>query len=112
VHDRLHVSNNPSAVALDTYLEGLCGDLAASAQVHCAINSDAIIVPSTQAVALGLIVTELMLNVAKHAGGSDVRLEVGARSRPVAWSLPSGTTVAAFAQDSIPSRTPVSVCAL
>lgn len=81
VHDRLYDGNSPSAVSLDAYLWGLCDDIAANAGIRHTVNADPIIVPSAQAVSLGLIVTELLLNAAKHAGtGAGTRVEVSARA--------------------------------
>jgi len=81
VHDRLYDGNSPSAVSLDAYLWGLCDDIAANTGIHHAVDADPVIVPSAQAVSLGLIVTELLLNAAKHAGtGRETRVEVGARA--------------------------------
>jgi two-component sensor histidine kinase len=81
VHDRLYDGDSPSAVSLDTYLWGLCDDVATNAGVQHAVDAEPIVVLSTQAVSIGLIVTELLLNAAKHAGtGSATRVEVGART--------------------------------
>jgi two-component sensor histidine kinase len=71
VHDRLYRSEMPDAVALDDYLDHLCADLgaalrgAAGARVECAVAP--LRVAPDRAVALGLIVAEVVANAFRHA---------------------------------------------
>ena len=80
VHDRLNDSENPAAVAFDVYLKGLCADVAVNAGFRYTVEADSVVLPTSSAVPLGLIATELLLNAAKHdVGDGEVRVDVAAR---------------------------------
>lgn len=71
VHRSLYTSENVGAVALDIYLGALIDDLqrtgGASPEITVATQLEAISVTADQAVALGVIVTELVSNALKYA---------------------------------------------
>jgi len=71
VHRRLYTSDDVQSVALDQYLEALAEDLRQSADSGDAasllLDAEALEVDPDRAVAVGVIVTELVLNALKHA---------------------------------------------
>lgn len=71
VHRRLYTSEDVQSVALDQYLEALVADLRASAEEGTAdqltLSAEPIEVDPDKAVAVGVIVTELVLNAVKYA---------------------------------------------
>jgi two-component sensor histidine kinase len=71
VHASLYRASSTGEVDFSTYLEKLCGRLAASLldgeRVHIEVAADPVAAPLEEAVALGLIVNELVTNAAKHA---------------------------------------------
>ena len=83
VHRRLYTSDDVSHVEMDQYLQGLVEDLQRSVgaqDVSCAIklSADRARVETDKAVAIGLVVNELVTNAAKYAypgrGGGEVRV--------------------------------------
>jgi two-component sensor histidine kinase len=71
VHRSLYTSENVGAVALDVYLGALIDDLqrtgGASSDINVTTDLRAVFVTADQAVALGVIVTELVSNALKYA---------------------------------------------
>ncbi len=69
VHRRLYTSDDVGSVALDQYLKSLVDDLAGSAQDGTVVTlaAEPCEVDPDRAVAVGVIVTELILNAMKHA---------------------------------------------
>jgi two-component sensor histidine kinase len=71
VHRRLYTSDDVQSVALDQYLKALVDDLRNSAQDGEAgsltLQAEPIEVDPDKAVAVGVVVTELVLNALKHA---------------------------------------------
>jgi two-component sensor histidine kinase len=71
VHASLYRASSTGEVDFSTYLEKLCSRLAASLldgeRVHIEVAADPVAAPLEEAVALGLIVNELVTNAAKHA---------------------------------------------
>jgi len=72
VHRRLYGSQTITTIPLDDYLSGLLGDLSRSSE-HTAsadllsLQAERIEVDADQAIALGMIVTELVINAFKYA---------------------------------------------
>jgi two-component sensor histidine kinase len=74
VHRRLYTSDDVQSVALDQYLEALAGDLRRStdslekdAVDMLSLEAEPVIVEPDRAVAVGVIVTELVINAQKYA---------------------------------------------
>jgi len=71
VHASLYRASSTGEVDFSTYLEKLCSRLASSLldgeRVHIEVAADPVAAPLEEAVALGLIVNELVTNAAKHA---------------------------------------------
>ena len=91
----LKASGNGEAIEVKTYLTKLCETLAESmigenSAITLKVVCDAGSVPSEQAVSLGLIVTELVMNALKHAfkhGVTDGRVTVGFEVKNADWKL-------------------------
>lgn len=112
VHKRLYTSDDVRTVALDNYLHALVADIGASANEEgwLSLAADPVVLDPDRAVAVGVIVTELIINAMKHAyasgngpvrvalhasSGSDIRLCVeddgtGSRSRSAEGSTGLG----------------------
>ncbi len=71
VHRRLYTSDDVQSVALDQYLKGLVEDLRSSAEEgeshRILLDAQAVEVDPDRAVAVGVVVTELVLNAMKYA---------------------------------------------
>jgi two-component sensor histidine kinase len=78
MQEHLHVSEPGTSIDLGSYLSRLCETLAASMigdsrPVSLQVNVERGTATSTQAVSIGLIVTELVMNALKHAFPGDRR---------------------------------------
>ncbi|MGX9178492.1 sensor histidine kinase [Mesorhizobium sp. BHbdii] len=116
VHKRLYTSDDVRTVALDSHLHALVADIGASAAAGngwLSLAADPVAVDPDRAVAVGVIVTELIINVMKHAypsgkgpvrvalhapSGSDIRLcveddGIGTRSRSAEGSTGLGQLI-------------------
>ncbi|MGK9204416.1 sensor histidine kinase [Sinorhizobium meliloti] len=116
VHKRLYTSDDVRTVALDNYLHALVADIGASAaggNGWLSFAADPVVIDPDRAVAVGVIVTELIINAMKHAypsgngpvrvalhapSGSDIRLCVeddgpGSRSRSAEGSTGLGQLI-------------------
>jgi len=111
VQRHLHVSGAAGPVAMAPYLTTLCESLKSSMigedrPATLKVSSDAGSVTSREAVSLGLIVTELILNALKHAfsgDSTDRQIDVGFDVSGTNWRLSVtdngiGTPVGVFAQ--------------
>ena len=72
VHRRLYTSQDVKSVSLDQYLAALVQDLQRSSGVNGAaasltLTADPITIDPDRAVAVGIVVTELVINALKHA---------------------------------------------
>ena len=94
VHRRLYRSEMVEAVEMDRYLDELIGELKTSLGPEwedcLQLEVETVSIPTDRAVAIGLVLTELVINVAKYAyGGSPgpVRVSFGASEREVALTV-------------------------
>ncbi|WP_159715707.1 sensor histidine kinase [Geminicoccus flavidas] len=71
IHEQLYRSGDIASVAFDDYLTGLCNDVVASLsqpeQVTFTLKAGHFVLPTDQAVRLGLIAVELLTNALRHA---------------------------------------------
>jgi chemotaxis protein methyltransferase CheR len=72
VQQHLHTVDGIDQIEVGAYLTKLCGSLASSMvsegqPIDIAVTADAGVIPSKDAISIGLIVTELMINAIKYA---------------------------------------------
>ncbi|MEW6644132.1 MAG: CHASE3 domain-containing protein [Pseudomonadota bacterium] len=84
VHRRLYTSHDLKSVMLNQYLEALLEDLRRSAEGNrmsrLTLTSEAIEIDPDRAVAIGIIVNELVMNAVKYAypdGAGPIHVEIG-----------------------------------
>jgi two-component sensor histidine kinase len=86
VHARLNAVGNVTDVEMGSYLGALCEDAARSGMIDAAncrvkIDADALVLPTSRATSVALIVTELLMNVAKYCGQAATIAHVVVRLR-------------------------------
>jgi chemotaxis protein methyltransferase CheR len=94
VQQQLQASGHGEPIELGPYLSRLCGALAASmigdnGAITLKVEANAGTVVSGEAVSIGLIVAELVINALKHAfpGGNEGRILVGYAADGANWRL-------------------------
>jgi two-component sensor histidine kinase/CheY-like chemotaxis protein len=94
VHRRLYTSHDLKSVLLNQYLEALLGDLRRSAEGNrmsrLTLNAEPIEIDPDQAVAIGIIVNELVMNAVKYAypdGAGPIHVDVGVAGDQVVLAI-------------------------
>jgi two-component sensor histidine kinase len=94
VHRRLYTSHDLKSVLLNQYLEALLEDLRRSAEGNrmsrLTLQSDAVEIDPDRAVAIGIIVNELVMNAVKYAypdGAGPIHVELHAKGNDVELSI-------------------------
>ena len=95
VQSHLHATAGIEEIEVSSYLSQLCGGLAASMiaesqQISLEVTADEGVIGSAEAVSLGLIVTELVINALKYAfpvDRTDARVLVSYATDGPAWKL-------------------------
>jgi two-component sensor histidine kinase len=91
VHERLYSLEGGSLVDAGAYVRGLAGELSASlgADGGVSAETESIMLPVAVCVDMGLILSELVSNAAKHAcpGGSAAPIKAGLRAEGSSISL-------------------------
>lgn len=78
IHERLYQDTDPLTIDMQTYLTGLCGDLARASigderQADLRTAIEPLRLPTENGVSLALIVNELVMNSLKHGRPADAR---------------------------------------
>lgn len=72
VHRQLYVGGTATTIAMDSYIEGLAEDLSHSFSSEAAprpvsVKADAVVLPASMAVSMGILINELVSNACKYA---------------------------------------------
>ncbi len=94
VHRRLYTSQDPKSVMLNQYLDSLLEDLRRSAESNkmsrLTVKAEPIEIDPDRAVAIGIIVNELVVNAVKYAypdGAGPIHVELAAQGENVVLSI-------------------------
>jgi two-component system, sensor histidine kinase PdtaS len=103
---QLHLQSSLGDVDVGPYLTKLCESLATSMiregrALALEVTADAAVITSREAVSLGLVVTELVINALKHAfpAGRDGLIAVEYRVDPTGWTISVGDNGVGMAAD-------------